>query len=331
MRRGGVPFLIGIVLLAGGLIAASAEGTPIRISGSSALSDSGLYSKLRTMYDNSPYYVPGDTLNFTASGSGQALTSAEQGFADVVITDSPAAEARFVAPPPLPANNNFGGWIADSSGSMLGLNDGGDSTFKLSFGQVVAASGETVLNRTAEQSTDASPGVFQAGSYTGSSLDGGACASTALGEQVLFTEWRDAGAGNMYNCNTYGDASLLSSCDANVALVSGTSYEWNAELGCPAATSRLTVQLNWGQGINDVGGELVSFPGSGFPDASTSNVFYDPSYSWVTWTAINRGSPAFATPALCLSPSAGWSEQAPDGGGGNFAMAHTANDPGVSC
>jgi hypothetical protein len=319
-----------------GATAATAQGLTIRIFGGSGLFDSGVFQhKMQAAYMASPYYVAGDTLTFTSVGSGRALTSGEQGFADVVIANSPKLEQEFLAgqdiiTPPPPVLNNFGIWVAGSTGSTTGLNDGGDSTFKLSFGQVAAAAGETVANRTAEQSTDPVPGIFQAGVYTGAGADNPVtCPATALGEQLMFTEWRNAGAGNAYNCNSYGDASLLAPCDADVGLVTGASYQWNAELGCSSAPSVLTERLNWGSGIDYVGGELAGT--SGFSDGSATNVFYDPSHSWVTWTGIDRGSPVLATPVACRPTSVGWTDQAPDASAANFAIAHPANASGTSC
>lgn len=338
MRRHWRSGLVVISVVVIGVTAATAQGLTIRIFGGTGLFDSGVFqNKMRAAYLASPYYVTGDTLAFVSVGTGKALTSGEQGFADVVIANSPQEEQEFRAgepiggpPPPPPVESNFGIWVANSTGSTLGTNDGGDSTFKLSFGQVVAASGEAVVSRTAEQSLDPVPGVFQAGARTGVGLDNPVtCPATALGEQILFTEWRNAGTGNVYNCNSYGDASLLVPCDANVGLVSGTAYQWNAELGCSSAPSVLTQRMNWASGINYVGGELAGT--SGLADGSASNVFYDPSHSWVTWAGIDRASPTLATPVVCLPPSVGWSDQTPDGGAGNFAIVHTANATGSSC
>jgi ABC-type tungstate transport system permease subunit len=93
--RGGA-LLGAMAVVATSFGAGPAYGYTIRILGTSDITDSQLYAnRIQNAYSTSPYFVAGDTLSYTASGSGQALTSAEQGFGDVVLVHSPSAEALF--------------------------------------------------------------------------------------------------------------------------------------------------------------------------------------------------------------------------------------------
>jgi ABC-type tungstate transport system permease subunit len=106
--------MVGAAVLAAGIGASVAEGYQIRILGTSDITDSNLFAaKMQTLYASSPYFVTGDTLKYTSSGSGQALTSAEQGFGDVVLTHAPLLEAPFVA----------GGFSLEGDGRALFYND----------------------------------------------------------------------------------------------------------------------------------------------------------------------------------------------------------------
>ncbi len=90
--------IAAIAALAVGLpIAAtsSASADTIRIQSTTDTIDAGLRDGLLV-----PAYAaaqPGDTLNYVGVGTGAALTNAENGLADVVITHAPSLEEQFVA------------------------------------------------------------------------------------------------------------------------------------------------------------------------------------------------------------------------------------------
>jgi ABC-type tungstate transport system permease subunit len=114
-RRLKVPVAIAVALVATGVTAAESQALTIRIFGTSDLFDSGVYqNRMQTLYNpTSPFYVAGDTLSYTSVGSGKALTSAENGFADVVLVHSPPLEAGFTQ----------GGYSFEPLGRALLYND----------------------------------------------------------------------------------------------------------------------------------------------------------------------------------------------------------------
>src|SRR3978361_1677007 len=89
---------LGVALVATGALAGEAQAVTIKIFGTSDLFDSNLYqSQMQTLYNaTSPFFVAGDTLSYTSVGTGKALTSAENGFADLVLVHSPPLEKNFV-------------------------------------------------------------------------------------------------------------------------------------------------------------------------------------------------------------------------------------------
>jgi ABC-type tungstate transport system permease subunit len=106
---------LGVALVATGALAGEAQAVTIKIFGTSDLFDSNLYqSKMQTLYNaTSPFFVAGDTLSYTSVGTGKALTSAENGFADLVLVHSPPLEKNFVT----------GGYSYEPLGRSLLYND----------------------------------------------------------------------------------------------------------------------------------------------------------------------------------------------------------------
>jgi ABC-type tungstate transport system permease subunit len=142
--------LLGVAVMAAGAAASTAYGGPIRILGTSDITDSGLYAaRIQNVYATSPYFVSGDTpLTYIASGSGQALTSAEQGFGDVVLVHSPSAEASFVSAgfsaEPLGRSlfyNNY--FVAGPTGDPAGVAAKAHQTNTVAAFQDIAAVGAT--------------------------------------------------------------------------------------------------------------------------------------------------------------------------------------------
>lgn len=77
------------------LTAGPANADTIRIRSTSDTVDAGLVvGLLENAYKQAQ---PGDTILYTAEGTGKALTSGRNGLADVVITHAPSLEATFVA------------------------------------------------------------------------------------------------------------------------------------------------------------------------------------------------------------------------------------------
>lgn len=75
--------------------ASPAAADTIRIQSTTDTVDAGLVDDLlRPMYAQAQ---PGDTLSYTAVGTGAALTNARNGLADVVITHAPTLEQQFIA------------------------------------------------------------------------------------------------------------------------------------------------------------------------------------------------------------------------------------------
>jgi ABC-type tungstate transport system permease subunit len=114
-RRLKVTTAVGVALLAAGLGASQSQALTIKIFGTSDLFDSGLYqNRMQTLYNaTSPFFVAGDTLSYTSVGTGKALTSAENGFADLVLVHSPPLEKNFVT----------GGYSYEPLGRSLLYND----------------------------------------------------------------------------------------------------------------------------------------------------------------------------------------------------------------
>lgn len=84
-------------VLAIGATAAVAQGTTIRIVGTSDVTDSGLEPQMVNGFTGSTYFQTGDTISYTAVGTGKAITQAKQGLADLILVHSPLLEAPFVA------------------------------------------------------------------------------------------------------------------------------------------------------------------------------------------------------------------------------------------
>ncbi|MEA2371079.1 MAG: tungstate transport system substrate-binding protein [Solirubrobacteraceae bacterium] len=105
----------GVALVATGALAGEAQAVTIKIFGTSDLFDSNLYqSKMQTLYNaTSPFFVAGDTLSYTSVGSGKALTSAQNGYADLVLVHSAPLEKNFVT----------GGYSYEPLGRSLLYND----------------------------------------------------------------------------------------------------------------------------------------------------------------------------------------------------------------
>jgi ABC-type tungstate transport system permease subunit len=106
---------LSVALIATGVAASESQALTIKIFGTSDLFDSNLFqSKMETLYNaTSPFFVAGDTLSYTSVGSGKALTSAENGFADLVLVHSPPLEKNFVT----------GGYSYEALGRSLLYND----------------------------------------------------------------------------------------------------------------------------------------------------------------------------------------------------------------
>lgn len=106
---------LGVALVATGGLASEAQAVTIRIFGTSDLYDSNLYqAKMQTLYNaTSPFFVSGDTLSYTSVGTGRALTSAQNGYADLVLVHSPPLEKNFVT----------GGYSYEPLGRSLLYND----------------------------------------------------------------------------------------------------------------------------------------------------------------------------------------------------------------
>lgn len=89
-RRAGV-----LAALITGLGGATASADVIRVQSTTDTVDAGLVDGLlRPMYQAAQ---PGDTIQYTAVGTGKALDNARAGLGDVVITHAPSLEAKFVA------------------------------------------------------------------------------------------------------------------------------------------------------------------------------------------------------------------------------------------
>ena len=92
MRR---PLVIAALLAAGLVAPPLASADDIRVQSTTDTVDAGLVDgMLRAAYAEAQ---PGDTLSYTAVGTGKALDNARAGLADVVITHAPSLEAKFVA------------------------------------------------------------------------------------------------------------------------------------------------------------------------------------------------------------------------------------------
>ncbi len=106
---------ISVAMIATGVAASESQAVTIRIAGTSDLFDSGVFQNvMSTMYNaTSPFFVAGDTLKYQSVGTGKALTTAENGFADLVLVHSPPLENNFVT----------GGYSAEGLGRSLLYND----------------------------------------------------------------------------------------------------------------------------------------------------------------------------------------------------------------
>lgn len=90
-RRAAALALIALFALGG----ATASADTIRVQSTTDTVDAGLVDGLlKPAYQAAQ---PGDTLQYTAVGTGKALDNARLGLADVVITHAPTLEAQFVA------------------------------------------------------------------------------------------------------------------------------------------------------------------------------------------------------------------------------------------
>jgi tungstate transport system substrate-binding protein len=84
-----------LILLAVALLSAPATADVIRVQSTTDTVDAGLVDGLlKPLYAQAQ---PGDTLQYTAVGTGKALDNARAGLADVVITHAPSLEQQFVA------------------------------------------------------------------------------------------------------------------------------------------------------------------------------------------------------------------------------------------
>src|ERR1700742_777422 len=89
MRRALVSAAVAACLVA----PATAAADTIRVQSTTDTVDAGLVEgMLRSAYKAAQ---PGDTLDYTAVGTGKALHNARAGLADVVITHAPSLEASF--------------------------------------------------------------------------------------------------------------------------------------------------------------------------------------------------------------------------------------------
>src|SRR5215211_4505596 len=88
------PRLVAAGIAALLLLPAGARADTIRVQSTTDTVDAGLVEGLlRPAYADAQ---PGDTLEYTAVGTGKALDNARAGMADVVITHAPSLEAKFV-------------------------------------------------------------------------------------------------------------------------------------------------------------------------------------------------------------------------------------------
>jgi tungstate transport system substrate-binding protein len=89
--------ILGVTTLIAALVgigSATAQADDIRVQSTTDTVDAGLVDGLlKPAYQAAQ---PGDTLLYTAVGTGAALTNARNGLADVVITHAPSLEAQFV-------------------------------------------------------------------------------------------------------------------------------------------------------------------------------------------------------------------------------------------
>jgi hypothetical protein len=217
--------------------------------------------------------------------------------------------------------NNIGAWFAgNSAGETTGY--GGDSGFYIPT--VSAASGEIVLNRTAEQNSNkaANTGIFQAGTYTsGEKIHLDLCSSTSLGEEQIFTEYRQSGAGYSYICHLYGAVFGVQTCVFNLGLSSGG--EWYAAGGCPSSPNLLNLKLNWGIGYDYVGGEINN-AGNSLANGSNTSTEYDPAgQEWVVWRGANRTSPEAPPWNWCVYPTKEWHQAFGDY---DFPISHPSSN-----
>ncbi|HZV73053.1 MAG TPA: substrate-binding domain-containing protein [Conexibacter sp.] len=93
------------------ITASSASADPIRVQSTTDTVDAGLVDGLLK-----PLYAqahPGDTLQYTAVGTGRALDNAKNGLGDVVITHAPTLEQQFVTD----------GWSLESAGRAIFYSD----------------------------------------------------------------------------------------------------------------------------------------------------------------------------------------------------------------
>ena len=92
MRRARVVVAVAVAVLA---VPSVASADKIRVKSTTDTVDAGLVEGLlRAAYHDAQ---PGDELDYSAVGTGRALTDAQNGLADVVITHAPTLEAQFVA------------------------------------------------------------------------------------------------------------------------------------------------------------------------------------------------------------------------------------------
>lgn len=204
------------------------------------------------------------------------------------------------------AATNIGAWFGSETEKEINRNYGGDSGFYTPT--VSAASGEIVLNRTAEQGNiegAGTSGIFQAGTYTsGEGIHLDTCSSTLPGEERIFTEYRQEGKGYSYNCALYGTAGAFETCVFNLGYSSGG--EWYAAGGCPSSPNLLNLALNWGKGYNYVGGEINNAANT-LANSSSTSTEYDPGgQEWVIWRGANRTNPHYPPWNWCVYPTKEW-------------------------
>jgi tungstate transport system substrate-binding protein len=95
MKRRSLRVAAVLALLVGLIAAATASADTIRVQSTTDTVDAGLVDGLlRPLYAAAQ---PGDTLNYTAVGTGRALDNARAGLGDVVITHAPSLEQTFVS------------------------------------------------------------------------------------------------------------------------------------------------------------------------------------------------------------------------------------------
>jgi tungstate transport system substrate-binding protein len=103
--------VVGATAVLAGWGAGAAAADAIRVQSTTDTVDAGLVDGLlRPAYAQAQ---PGDTLEYTAVGTGKALDNARAGLADVVITHAPSLEAQFVAD----------GYSADPFGRQIFFSD----------------------------------------------------------------------------------------------------------------------------------------------------------------------------------------------------------------